>query len=197
MPLEGSKIVSHVELRAREDLAKAFPSTMRSQALKAVATLNESRFSGRWSSFPLRFGEEQLEIPNRIYYEWSAHPLWARKMRREILDCLFTRHHDGFVRQAHLQKIISSRNPWIPCFVVPLVGEYVVEILQLIYDNIDRLDRTIYATFLRTNPDFLNLIEQRVISYWDCYYRSIRKSNYPGFLILDYFHSILEAGSTL
>ena len=111
----------------------------------------------------------------------------------EILDCLFTRHHDGFVRQTHLGRIIRSRNAWIPYFVVPLVGEYVVEILQVICENLIYLETSIYAEFLRSNPEFLELTEKRVLSYWDCYYRSIKKQEYPGLLILDFFKSITKS----
>src|SRR6266566_3784631 len=111
----------------------------------------------------------------------------------ESWDCLFTRHHDGLVRQTHLARIIRSRNAWIPCFVVPLVGEYVVEILRVVHENLTHLETSIYADFLGSNPEFLNLTEQRVVSYWDCYYRSIKKNEYPGFLILDFLKSITKS----
>jgi hypothetical protein len=38
----------------------------------------------------------------------------------------------------------------------------------------------------------LNLTEQRVVGYWACYYRSIKKATYPGFLILDFLKSITK-----
>jgi hypothetical protein len=72
------------------------------------------------------------------------------------------------------------------------VGEYVVEILRVIQENLTYLEKSIYADFVRANPDFLNLTEQRVASYWDCYYRSIKKEAYPGFLILDFLKSITK-----
>jgi hypothetical protein len=90
-------------------------------------------------------------------------------MQWELLDCLFTRHHDGIVRQKHLALIICSHNIWVPCFVVLLVGEYVVEILQVIQENLTHLETSTYADYVRANPEFLALTEQRVISYWDCY----------------------------
>jgi hypothetical protein len=37
---------------------------------------------------------------------------------------------------------------WTPSFVVPLVGEYVIEILELIRDNLLELNRPLYRQFL-------------------------------------------------
>ena len=102
-------------------------------------------------------------------------------MESELLDCLFTRHNDGLVRQTHLARIIWSTSPWIPCFVVPLLGEYVIEIIQLIQDNLPHINIPAYTDFVRANPEFMVLTEKRVMSYWNCYYRSTKREDYPGF----------------
>jgi hypothetical protein len=44
-----------------------------------------------------------------------------------------------------------------------VVGEYVVEILQVICENLIYLETSIYADFLRSNPEFLELTEKRVL----------------------------------
>ena len=67
-----------------------------------------------------------------------------------------------------------------------------LRLLQVIHENLTYLDTSVYAEFLRSNPEFLDLTEQRVLSYWDCCYHSIKKQEYPGFLILDYFKSIAK-----
>jgi hypothetical protein len=124
------------ESRSKEELANAFPLALRQDALVVLSALSENRFSSRWRTFSLRFGDELLAVRHRIHY---APPILAtlrfNRSQREILDCLFTRHHDGFVRQTHLARIIRSQNAWVPCFVVPLVGEYVVEILWLVHEK--------------------------------------------------------------
>lgn len=184
------------EKRTKEELANAFPLAIRQDALLAISALSENPFSSRWQTFSLHLGHELLALPQRIYYVPPVlQTLRLNALQTEILDCLFTRHHDGFVRQIHLERIIRSRNAWIPCFVVRLVGEYVVEILQVIHENLTHLDTSVYADFLRSNLEFLDLIEQRVLSYWDCNYRSIKKQEYPGFLILDFFKSITKSAT--
>jgi hypothetical protein len=179
------------EERTKEKLVAAFPLLIRQDALAAVSSLSENRFSSRWQPFPLHLGHELLSLPQRIYY---TPPLFEMlrftALQREILNCLFTRHHDGFVRQEHLARIIRSTSPWIPCFVVPLIGEYVVEILQVIYENLTYFDKSLYTEFVRSNPEFMALTEQRVTSYWNCYYRSMKKQDYPGFLILEFLKSL-------
>jgi hypothetical protein len=175
----------------KEELAQALPSALRHDALVALSALSENRFSSGWQPFSVRFENELLSVPYRIYYNPPVpERLQLSGRQSEMLDCLFTRHHDGFIRQKHLARIIGLRDGWIPCFVVPLVGEYVVEILRLIQENLTCLETDIYADFVHANPEFLELTEQRVISYWNCYYRSIKRDEYPGFLILDFLKSI-------
>lgn len=100
-----------------------------------------------------------------------------------MIDCLFSRHADGFVREERLRRILSVKNAWIPPFVIQLAGEYVVEILRVIEQAIPRLDRALYGEFVANNPEFISGTKQRIVSYWDCYYRSFRPVEYPGFRI--------------
>src|SRR5262249_2124339 len=129
------------EKRTKEELASASPSAIRQGALVAISTLSENRFSSRWRTLSMRLGQEFLALPQRIYHAPPVlETLRLNSLQTELLDCLFTRHHDGFVRQIHLGRIIRSPNAWIPYFVMPLVGEYVVELLQVIQENLTFLD---------------------------------------------------------
>lgn len=76
-----------------------------------------------------------------------------------------------------------------------LLGEYVIEIIRIIEKNLKNLDVSLYSQFLLSNPSFLALTRQRVISYWDCYYRSIRKDEYSGFRVLRFFENLLDKKS--
>ncbi len=75
-------------------------------------------------------------------------------LQKELVDCLLTRHHNGYDRQSHLERIINSPNIWIPPFVVQLVGEYVIEILQIIDNNLRSLNTPAYAQ-VGVFPSFL------------------------------------------
>jgi hypothetical protein len=182
--------------RSKDELVQSFPLALHDDVRTVLSILPEDRYSHNWAFFSLHLGEEPLSIPRRIYFD----PPFLQTVRlterqSQLLDCLFTRHHDGIVRQKHLARIIRSQNIWVPCFVVPLVGEYVVQILRLIQENLPHLDTSRYADFVRANPEFLELTDKRVNSYWDCYYRSIPKKEYPGFLVLDFLKSLAKNGN--
>ena len=109
---------------------------------------------------------------------------------KELLACLLTRHHSGFVRERYLPSLLSCDHPWVTPFVVSLVGEYVIEIIRLIRDDIHRLDPTIYRDFLMRNPAFHKMTKERVMSYWNCYHSGESKEDYAGFQILEFFDSL-------
>ncbi len=98
-----------------------------------------------------------------------------------------TRHCDGRVRQHHLRNLAQPLPLWAVPFVVRLVGEYVLEIIDDIEANFDESHSTEFAQFLNNNRPFVTLTSQRVTSYWNCYYRGrfpIR-TDYAGFRVLD------------
>ena len=78
-------------------------------------------------------------------------------------------------------------------FVIQLIGEYVIEILQDIYKRIDKLGTENYRKFLIENPDFFITTKQRVSSYWDCFHRGlIKKEDYVGFQLTNYFDKLVD-----
>jgi len=173
-------------------LITAFPSSVREDATAAVSALPETTHLA--CEFSVRVNSETVSIPQRIYHN----PLdvsvlsrfgWRSQTKKEILDCLFTRHADGFVREERLRRVIRSNNIWIPPFVIQLAGEYIVEILRIIEQHLDTLDEALYSGFVQSNPQFIAKTKQRILSYWDCYYRLIPWREYPGFRI----HTFLES----
>jgi hypothetical protein len=104
-----------------------------------------------------------------------------------LVHALMTRHHDGFVRQRHLRHLLRAPRVHTAPFVVQLLGEYVVEIVEEIEAGTRDVDPTPYADFLRENPAFLRLTGDRVVSYWDCYYRGRypRREDYVGWEVLE------------
>jgi len=122
-------------------------------------------------------------------------------LQKELVDCLLTRNHDGFVRQKHLERIIGSENVWIPPFLIRLVGEYVLEIFDLIDQNRGNPNVSIYPEFVRSNPVFIALTEQRVISYWNAGYcypglgqRAYTRDDYIGFRLIRFFKALAING---
>jgi len=90
--------------------------------------------------------------PERVYHDATLIDTQRlSSLQKELVDCLLTRNHDGFVRQKHLERIIGSENVWIPPFLIRLVGEYVLEIFDLIDQNRGNPNVSIYPEFVRSN----------------------------------------------
>jgi hypothetical protein len=138
---------------------------------------------------------EAVRIPERTYF----HPETYRRaglsqLQCDMIDCLHTRNHDGFVRERALRSIAQLSAPWTIPFVVRLVGEYVIEILDAIYERRNELDPDAFREFLRNNPLFGAKTRSRVTSYWNAYYRRGHpvRADYVGsklLVLLDLAHS--------
>ncbi|MGW1997773.1 hypothetical protein [Embleya sp. NPDC001921] len=171
----------------------AFPGFL-ADDVRAVASTMPPHRLGPVEPFPVDVQGERVAIPYRIYNDEPDIALSASFSERQVfvLHCLYTRHHDGRVRQRHLERILPLAEPWVVPFVVHLVGEYVVEIQRTIWDGLVDIDipgtpqHDVYGAFLAANPDFLHLTSQRIASYWNCYYRNkYPREYYPGRIILE------------
>jgi hypothetical protein len=172
------------------DLVDAFPSTLRKHALVVAEAFPEPDHPLA-HKFSVKVSGEAVTIPYRLYHSpGQIKTQHLTDLEKELVDCLLTRHHDGFVRQRYLERIIRSGNPWIPPFVIQLLGEYSIEVIGVIDANLSALDNAAYREFLQTNPGFLARTAQRVASYWDCYYRVHKKDEYAGFRVLNFFRSM-------
>jgi hypothetical protein len=172
------------------DLAQAFPTTIRHDALQVASALPQPSLTT--NTFSVRVAGELVLIPYRIYHDPALiDPAWFSPLQLEVLDCLLTRHHSGFVREEHLVKIICSNHEWIPPFVVQLAAEYVLEILRVIRGNVHNLDPQLCRSFLMGNPAFLAITKQRITSYWNCYHRWQPREDYAGFQIIEFFERLV------
>jgi hypothetical protein len=162
---------------AKSWVLPAFPKSLRAEAVEVADALPHAPL-GPAGQFDVDVSGERLTIPDRIYqaglpdqYEsWSETP-------QLVADCLYTRHHDGRVRERHARLIVENLSPWVIPFVVHLVGEYVLEIVLAINARLTDVStagsaqQQAYGAFAAANPKFLLLTRARVVSYWDCYYR--------------------------
>jgi hypothetical protein len=133
---------------------------------------------------------EQLVAPARVYYEPNI-LRWVIEHEsgdtRILALSLGTRHWNGYVREECVRRLVTVDRPWVVPFVVQLVGEYVVEIVQVIAAALHEVDRPRFGAFVRENRKFMATTRSRVRSYWDCYYRSQFPSlqAYPATILLD------------
>jgi hypothetical protein len=186
-------------LNEESKIKRAFPSAISGELIELFrySLMKPTHTSPDFFSVVLK--EEELIIPGRIYYDETAleqlEPLSA--IQKVIVYCLFSRHHNGFTRQKCISKIISSQNEWSMPFIVQIIGEYVIEILNDIFESRNSINKGNLKNFVLSNRELFIRTRDRVASYWDCYYRTQfpKKETYVGFKILAYIDHIVCVGS--
>lgn len=174
---------------AMGSIADAFPHPLKLQADGLGLVMGSTSFATH-QGIEVKVSEDHLVIPYRIHHEGNEQ---AGKSLNEVqsimYSCLLTRHHDGHVRQRQLERVLPVSEPWVVPFVFQLTGEYVIEILNTCEAHFQMLDPMLYGTFIRENQRYFQATQDRMISYWDCYYRwqYQRRSDYVGFRIFDRF----------
>jgi hypothetical protein len=172
------------------DLYRAFPSSVRTEVNAAVSVLPITEYNEP-SAFSVFVAGEFVRIPYRINHDVELiDSSGLTGLQKKLLDCILSRHGDGFIREKHLRNVIASRYEWVPPFVIQLLGEYVVEILCAIRDVLPELDESLYRTFLLANPVFFDRTKQRVRSYWYCYYTNVKREDYAGFEIIRFLEGL-------
>lgn len=159
----------------RQKLLNAFPTDLKQDVEIVADFLLDKNFDIHPTiEQEIILDGHRLNIPGRVYFDnpTDSTGKTLTDNQQTILNCIYLRHHNGFVRQARLEKLINNTNDY---FVIPyifqLLGEYVVEILKVVDRHIN--ERTIdnYLKFFKENPKYRQQTESRMISYWDVYYR--------------------------
>lgn len=152
----------------------AFPSSVRNAVdlvVDDLAPFADVRYEV--SSFDLVVGGQKVSIPRRIHFRSTL--ILSRSLPEQavrIADCLLSRSTDGFSRQSALQRIVGLNEVWSVPYVVTLLGEYVVEVIEEIQHSLPDINLALVREFLSENPQFHSLLNARSVSYWNCYYRS-------------------------
>jgi hypothetical protein len=165
-------------------LVEAFPPTLEPHVRAVVAIMpTPSHQRSPDDIAQIALNGHPLRIPARIYHPElrSSDIASLSQTERSIAACLYTRHHDGHVRQRALSNALDIDEVWATPFVVQLLGEYVIELVEMVAVAVKGPAKTSFVVFLRENPSFLELTSERATSYWNEYYRSRfqRREDYP------------------
>jgi hypothetical protein len=173
-----NKLIQLSSVKTENDIVKithCFPSYLREKVRKVVGLLSIEK-SGflHAASYSVQFHGETLEFPYRVYFNEPRNTLEKHLTEEEqvILDCIFLRHHNGYIRQRRLERLIDKRHPYIVPFTFQLLGECIKEILMIVDDHINEDTMHEYLQFMKENKKYAGQTENRMISYWDLYYRT-------------------------
>ena len=119
-------------------------------------------------------GQYQILFPYRLYaveIEDSA-LLKLELTERIVLHCIYSRSCNGFVREKHITALLKENLPdWAIPYIIKVCDEYVVEILQVVYDNIKNRNTDKYKSFCSEDQLAFCKSYTRMISYWNEFYR--------------------------
>ncbi len=177
-----------------DSITGAFPPTLKLQADGLCQVMGSTGLATH-QGIAVRVGEDHLTIPYRIHHEGNEQACESLTGTQSVMySCLLTRHHDGRVRQRQLERILPVSDPWVVPFVIQLTGEYVIEVLSTCETHVHTLEPALYGAFIRDNLTYFQKTRDRMVSYWDCYYRTQykRRSDYVGFRLFDRFREFAE-----
>jgi len=170
-------------------LISAFPTKLTPDVSRLAVLLDPPSGLDISESFPVTCDDELIQIPHRIYRPVISESQFAslHPAEQSIAACWFTRHHDGHVRERFLRTLPTFDSSWVIAYVVTLCGEYVVELLHYIWERRSLFDAAVLGRWLRNNPQFYSRTRSRVVSYWNCYYRTARFESYVGSQLIAFF----------
>jgi hypothetical protein len=179
----------------REKILNAFPSTLRQEVEKVIEVLplndhNVLLADGQIHKVDtlihsneqlVSLDKEELKIPYRLYFKEPSpgKEKVLTDLQKTILNCVYLRHHNGFIRQKRLERLVDKTEYFVVPFVFQLLGEYVMEILEVLEKHINPLTIDNYVKFISENQKYWAQTESRMISYWNEYYR---RPMYPSYL---------------
>ncbi|MEL4181521.1 hypothetical protein [Roseateles sp. PN1] len=179
----------------------AFPAHLAADVTAVIPAISDYQLHPPAQGFTVNVQGEQLQIPYRVYYRQSQVLKCAGRPgdQGHIALCLGTRHHDGLLREECTKQLIAVERPWVAPFITQLIGEYVVEIVQVIERELPKLNAQMYGEYLKDNAALHGTIGRRVVSYWNEYYRSQypKLEAYPGTHVLNEFRGFAESALTL
>ena len=122
---------------------------------------------------------KQIKFPYRIYCQDDEHAYSLFGDNEKLIyDCIFTRSNDGYVREKHIENILGTEIPeWCLPYILRSSADYVLDIVNTIYEHLKHRDNSLFQAFCRNNPKILQTNYRRMSTYWNEYYRS----DYPEF----------------
>jgi len=194
---------TNIKSEYKNRLTKAFPKELHSDlnAVLKILPLEEKKIEhsdGKTyeldslihsSEHHAVINNETLTIPYRIYFDEPKLELekTLTDKQRDILNCIYLRHHNGYLREKRLKQLSDKIEKWTIPFIVQLIGEYVYELLPIIDKKVNAKTLITFNEFRFENRKYFQQTESRMISYWDVYHREIspKLKEYLGFRIVN------------
>lgn len=158
-----------------------FPVELRSDVIAVEGRISTKTYhnlqrgqSDNFCTYTLQNGQV-ISFPYRIYYmDENADALSAwTPTQRMIYHMTFSRSCDGFVREKHLRALLEGElQEWTYPYLLKLSDEYVMEIVECLYDGLRSRNTDGLQAFCILNLQQFLKSHDRMISYWNEFYRA-------------------------
>ena len=142
-----------------------------------LKTYNDVRHPMSGGEIKYLIKKAKVSFPDRLYALEVDNDVFATLDNTEkiILHCIYSRSCDGYVREKHIKALFMCDFPdWAIPYIFKVCDEYVVEILQAVYDNLKDKNTDNFKSFCAENHASFCLSYQRMVSYWNEYHKNVR-----------------------
>lgn len=121
---------------------------------------------------------ESITLTGRIFFSEPTPELENNLSgtQKQILNCIYTRHFDGHIREKRLKYLLNIDYEWVLPFKLQLLGEFVIEILFELDKHITDNNSRGYKQLTLDNKKYWQQTKSRIVSWWDTDYKF---PNYP------------------
>ena len=132
----------------------------------------ENGIYGKLTEIKLTTGELTFFI-YRIYFNEPSPEVENEltETQKQILNCIYTRHYNGYIREKRLKNLFGFDHGWILPYKLQLLGEYVMEILFELDKHITDKNIQQYKQLTLNNRKYWEQTKSRMGSYWNEHYR--------------------------
>ena len=137
----------------------------------------------------IKLHSETIVLTGRIFFN-EPKPEFENNLtdtQKQILNCIYTRHFDGYIRERRLNNLWNIDHEWILPFKLQLLGEFVIEILFELDKHITEKNIKIYKRLTLDNKKYWQQTKSRMVSWWDANYRQTKYkelNDYIGYKIM-------------
>ena len=116
---------------------------------------------------------EKMKIPYRVYYDINKIKICkVSELEKIMIHCMGTRNHNGFLRQEHLELLLTyDFLYWTVPYIIKICDEYVIQLLEIVYSDLSKRDTKLFKEITAENTEMIKKSYSRMVSYWNAYYR--------------------------
>lgn len=172
----GLKSITNYQLQKRIlpelfRLSNAFPKRLRKEWIELSKKLlvDDIKISNQVTPYKLNY--ESIEIPYRIELK-EMNMTGFSSLQKQMLYCIYTRNNNGYIREKYIKKLLEMELPeWDYPFLLQISEDYVIEILDSVYDLLKNKEDKDLKAFVLENKEVCSKSYLKMISYWNQFYK--------------------------